>query len=51
VHEDTVERRAVRLGAGSSDIVTILSGLNAGERVAAGDLSLLKDGTKIRVEQ
>jgi len=51
VHGDTVERRAVRLGAGSSDSITILSGLAAGERVAVGDLSELKDGAKIRAEQ
>ena len=51
VHDDTVERRAVRLGAGSGDSITILSGLAAGERVAVGDLSQLKDGAKIRVEQ
>jgi RND family efflux transporter MFP subunit len=50
VHGDTVERRAVRLGAGSSDSVTILSGLTAGERVAAGDFTQLKDGVHIRVE-
>jgi RND family efflux transporter MFP subunit len=51
VHGDTVERRAVRLGAGSSDSITILSGLTAGERVAVGDFTQLKDGAKIRVEQ
>ncbi len=51
VHGDSVERRAVRLGAGSSDSVTILSGLTAGERVAVGDFAQLKDGVKIRVEQ
>jgi RND family efflux transporter MFP subunit len=51
VHGDTVERRAVRLGAGSSDSITILSGLAAGEHVAAGDLTQLKDGAKIRAEQ
>jgi multidrug efflux pump subunit AcrA (membrane-fusion protein) len=50
VHGDTVERRAVRLGAGSSDSVTILSGLTAGERVAVGDFTQLKDGVHIRVE-
>ena len=50
-HGDTVERRAVRLGAGSSDSVTVLSGLVAGERVAVGDFNQLKDGAKIRVEQ
>jgi RND family efflux transporter MFP subunit len=51
VHGDKVERRAVRLGAGSGDSVTILSGLTAGERVAVGDFAQLKDGAKIRVEQ
>jgi len=48
---DTVERRAVRLGAGSGDIVTILSGLTPGERVAVGDFTRLKDGARIRIEQ
>jgi HlyD family secretion protein len=51
VHGDVVERRAVRLGAGSSDSVTILSGLAAGERVAVGDFNRLGDGAKIRAEQ
>ena len=51
VRGDTVERRAVRLGAGSSDSITVLSGLNAGERVAIGDFAQLKDGARIRVEQ
>ncbi|MEA3197225.1 MAG: hypothetical protein QOF32_1277 [Gammaproteobacteria bacterium] len=51
VHGDTVERRAVRLGAGSSDSITVLSGLAAGERVAVGDFTRLEDGAKIRVEQ
>jgi RND family efflux transporter MFP subunit len=51
VHGDTVERRAVRLGAGSSDNTTILSGLTAGEHVAVGDFTQLKDGAKIRAEQ
>jgi RND family efflux transporter MFP subunit len=51
VHGDTVERRAVRLGASSSDSVTVLTGLTAGESVASGDLSQLKDGATIRVEK
>ncbi|HME40038.1 MAG TPA: efflux RND transporter periplasmic adaptor subunit [Steroidobacteraceae bacterium] len=51
VHGDTVERRAVRLGASSGDSITILSGLAAGDRVAIGDFAQLKDGAKIRVEQ
>jgi RND family efflux transporter MFP subunit len=50
-HGETVERRAVRLGAGSSDTITVLSGLTAGERVAVGDFNQLKNGAKIRVEQ
>ncbi len=51
VREDTVERRAVKVGSSSADSVTVLSGLTAGERVAVGDFSQLKDGVKIRVEQ
>ncbi len=51
VHDDLVERRAVRLGASSSDSITVLSGLAAGERVAVGDATQLKDGSKIRIEQ
>jgi len=51
VHDDTVERRAVRLGASGTDSVTVLSGLTAGERVAVGDFTQLKDGAKIRIEQ
>ncbi|HEX4241805.1 MAG TPA: efflux RND transporter periplasmic adaptor subunit [Steroidobacteraceae bacterium] len=51
VREDTVERRAVRMGAGSGDAVTILSGISPGERVVIGDFNQLKDGAKIRIEQ
>ena len=51
VHDDVVERRAVRLGASSGDSVTVLSGLAAGERVAVGDVTQIKDGSKIRIEQ
>ncbi|MHB8475206.1 MAG: efflux RND transporter periplasmic adaptor subunit [Steroidobacteraceae bacterium] len=50
-HGETLERRMVRLGAGSSDSITVLSGLTAGERVAVGDFNQLKDGAKFRVEQ
>lgn len=51
VHEDTVERRAVRVeGGGTGAEVTITAGLAAGTRVAVGDLSRLNDGTKIRIE-
>jgi len=51
VHGDTVERRAVRLGAANGDFVTVLSGLTAGDQVAVGDFTRLKDGSKIRVEK
>jgi RND family efflux transporter MFP subunit len=51
VRDDRVERRAVRLGASNSEGITVLSGLSSGERVAAGDLTQLKDGAKVRVEQ
>ena len=49
--EDTVERRAVRLGASGSDGQTVLSGLSAGERVAIGDFARLADGAKIKIQQ
>jgi RND family efflux transporter MFP subunit len=48
---DIVERRAVRLGASSGDNATVLSGLAAGDRLAIGDFTQLKDGAKVRVEQ
>ena len=51
VHGDSVERRAIRLGAGSSDSVTVLSGIAAGEIVAVGDFNRHKDGVKIHIEQ
>jgi len=51
VRGDIVERRAVRLGASSGDNATVLSGLTAGDRVAIGDFTQLKDGAKVRVEQ
>jgi RND family efflux transporter MFP subunit len=50
VHDSTVERRAVKLGASSSNQVTVLSGLQPGERVAIGDFARLKDGVKVRIE-
>ena len=51
VHDDTVERRAVRLGARTADGQTIVAGLAAGTRIATGDLSKLSDGSKVKVEQ
>jgi multidrug efflux pump subunit AcrA (membrane-fusion protein) len=50
VHDSTVERRAVKLGASSSNQVTVLSGLQPTERVAIGDFARLKDGVRVRIE-
>jgi RND family efflux transporter MFP subunit len=50
VHDSTVERRAVKLGASSSNQVTVLSGLHPAERVAVGDFARLKDGVRVRIE-
>jgi len=51
VHDDLLDRRAVRLGASSGDNVTVLSGVTAGEKVAVGDFTKLKDGVKVHIEQ
>jgi RND family efflux transporter MFP subunit len=50
VRDSTVERRAIKLGASGSNQVTVLSGLQPGERVAIGDFGRLKDGVRVRVE-
>lgn len=51
LHDEAVERRAVKLGAKlGSDRITVLSGLNAGERVAIGDAAKLKDGARVEIE-
>ncbi len=51
LHDERVERRAVRLGAATKAGASVLSGLAAGERVAAGDLAALTDGARVRVLQ
>lgn len=50
VHDDRVERRAVRLGAPLAAGITIASGVAAGERVAIGDFAQLRDGAPIRIQ-
>ena len=40
----------MKLGASSSNQVTVLSGLQPGERIAIGDFARLKDGVRIRIE-
>ena len=51
IHDDRVDRRAVRLGASSGDNVTVLSGVTAGEKIAVGDFTQLKDGVKIHIRR
>ncbi|HYM34292.1 MAG TPA: efflux RND transporter periplasmic adaptor subunit [Steroidobacteraceae bacterium] len=51
VSDNKVERRAVRLGAKTSDGQILLGGLNAGAKVAIGDLSLLSDQAKVQISQ
>jgi len=49
IRDDSVEKRAVRLGARRGDSTIVLSGVSAGERLAIGDMNALRDGGKIRV--
>jgi RND family efflux transporter MFP subunit len=46
---DSVERRAVRLGANSAGTQTVLAGLQPGTQLAVGDFAKLHDGVKIRI--
>jgi RND family efflux transporter MFP subunit len=46
---DTIERRAVRLGPRSSAGQVVVSGLESGARLAVADFSQLVDGARIRV--
>jgi RND family efflux transporter MFP subunit len=51
VHDDTVERRAVRLGTGGGASALVLSGLAAGDKVVVGDLGQMRDGATVKVIQ
>jgi RND family efflux transporter MFP subunit len=51
IHEDRIEARSVKVGLRTSEAVTILSGLQAGDRVAVGDLGKLHDGDKVTVQE
>ncbi len=51
VHDNTVERRAVKLGAKTDNGQIVIAGLDAGNVVALGDLSQLSDGARIRIEK
>ncbi len=50
VHQDRVERRAVRVGLEEGDKVEVLSGLSAGDRVVTDGPASLKDGDKVKVQ-
>jgi RND family efflux transporter MFP subunit len=50
VHQDRVERRAVRIGLEDGDKIEVLSGLSAGDRVVTDGPASLKDGDKVKVQ-
>jgi RND family efflux transporter MFP subunit len=49
--EDKIEKRDVALGPATQQAVTVLSGLSAGDRLAVGDFSKLRDGDRIKIQQ
>jgi RND family efflux transporter MFP subunit len=51
VHDSSVERRAVRLGAKTTAGQIVIAGLSVGNTVALGDLAKLRDGARIRIEK
>ena len=48
---ETVERRAVTLGASRGKQVQVIAGLASGEQVALGDLAALADGARVEIRQ
>jgi len=46
--DDTVEKREVALGLKTPQAVTVLSGVAAGDRLAAGELGKLADGSRVK---
>jgi RND family efflux transporter MFP subunit len=49
LHDHTLERRVVKLGARNDDGQVVLSGVSPGERVAVGDFAKLTDGARVKV--
>ena len=49
--DGTVEKREVALGLKTSQAVTVLSGITAGDRLAAGDLTRLQDGSRVKAAE
>ena len=50
IKDDKVEARQVKIGLRTSQSVTILSGVGAGDRLATGDLTKLHDGVRVTVQ-
>ena len=48
VHDDRVERRAVRVGAEEGGRVEIVSGISAGERIVVDGPATLEDGARVK---
>jgi RND family efflux transporter MFP subunit len=48
VRDDTIERRAVRVGAADGERVEVISGINAGERVVVDGPATLTDGALVK---
>lgn len=46
-----IEAHQVKVGLRTSQAVTILSGVAAGDRLAIGDLAQLHDGVKVTVQE
>jgi multidrug efflux pump subunit AcrA (membrane-fusion protein) len=49
VNGDTANAKEVKVGERFGDRIEVLSGVNAGEKVAANDVERLNDGTKVKV--
>lgn len=50
IDDDTLERRAVRLGAATAEGQVVTSGLMPGARLAVGDLAQFSDGLRVRIQ-
>jgi RND family efflux transporter MFP subunit len=51
VHDERVERRAIKTGGERGNQLEVLSGISAGERVVVEGPQCLKDGDRIRIQQ
>lgn len=49
--DQTLERRAVKLGGTTPDGLSVLGGLRGGERLAVGDFAAFGDGRKVKTKE